>query len=163
MAQVRIESGGSSGELFEISTDQTTVGRSPDCNITLSHPSISGTHCCITRDGNRYSIKDAGSTNGISVNRDKVTESKLQPKDVIMVGSVKMIFDGDDVEFDAGDLRQHTQRPVVQTGTHVDKIETPSAFHSHNETKATWMIALAVVALAGIALAVVFGVKRFGG
>ena len=44
------------------------VGSSPDCDVVVDQPTVSGRHCRVTRDGAGYSIEDLNSTNGTFVN-----------------------------------------------------------------------------------------------
>jgi predicted component of type VI protein secretion system len=100
MAFLKIMSGASAGLKFDITKDETTMGRLPESVLVLNEPAVSSRHCVIVRDGKKFTLRDVGSTNGTRLNEKKVTESRLKPKDVIVVGSVEMVFDGDDIEVD---------------------------------------------------------------
>ena len=73
--------------------DEISIGRSPDCSITLSHISVSRTHAFIRRDQEGWLIIDANSTNGVLVNGARVKGSaRLFEKDVITIANARMIF-----------------------------------------------------------------------
>jgi hypothetical protein len=100
MAFLKIMSGASAGTQYDIVKDETTMGRLPESVLVLNEAAVSSRHCVIVRDGKKFTLRDVGSTNGTRLNEKKVTESRLKPKDVIVVGSVEMVFDGDDIEVD---------------------------------------------------------------
>jgi hypothetical protein len=73
------------------STDRpsVTVGRNPDCDITVPDESVSEAHCRIevTQDG--VCISDEGSTNGTFVNLEQLdpnTPSLVADEDIISIG-----------------------------------------------------------------------------
>lgn len=45
-----------------------TVGSSPDCDLVVKQPVVSGTHCRLSLQGEEYVLEDLGSTNGTFVN-----------------------------------------------------------------------------------------------
>ena len=74
--------------------DVLTIGRGKGNTITLSDKSVSPEHLAISRDDNRYCIKDLGTPGGSFVNNEPVTEKKtLQLGDRIRIGNVEMIVE----------------------------------------------------------------------
>src|SRR6267154_1385448 len=71
------------------------LGRGFANDFKIDHPSVSGSHCQIVVDNGRALIKDLGSTNGTFINRAPVTEANLQAGQVIHLGGVEMMFQGD--------------------------------------------------------------------
>ncbi len=53
------------------------IGRSPDCDIYLPHPSVSRYHALLERSANGLLLRDLGSVNGIFVGGKRVAESSL--------------------------------------------------------------------------------------
>ncbi len=81
------------GKKAEIDKDEFVIGRKSENDISIDNPTVSGKHCIIVRTGNRYMVRDMGSTNGTSVNSREITESGLKPKDILRVGSIEFLFD----------------------------------------------------------------------
>ena len=81
------------GTRYIIDKPAILIGRSPDCDITLSNDSISSRHAEIhrRRDGSFY-IVDLASTNGVSVNEEKVNQVVLKNNDLIDLGEVRFTF-----------------------------------------------------------------------
>lgn len=61
------------------------IGRSSQCDITITDYSISKQHAAILRQPNGYSIIDRGSTNGVKVKEHKVGTDKPYP---IKIGQI---------------------------------------------------------------------------
>lgn len=68
--------------------DEITVGRSSECHVTLADdPFVSTTHARFFRSGDKLFIEDLGSTNGTSVNSERiVTKKRLQVDDRVQIG-----------------------------------------------------------------------------
>ncbi|HUH07974.1 MAG TPA: DUF3662 and FHA domain-containing protein [Egibacteraceae bacterium] len=69
-----------------------TLGRLPQCDITLDDASVSRRHARIQRSGERWSIEDLGSTNGVRVNGEDVGHAEIRDGDQLELGSVRMLF-----------------------------------------------------------------------
>lgn len=80
---------------YLLSKHTFTLGRSPECDVAISHPYISRLHAAIVCRYNRYHVADAGSTNGTLVNGQYIAqEVVLAHSDEICLGSpeVKLTF-----------------------------------------------------------------------
>jgi adenylate cyclase len=64
----------------------TTIGRSPQNQLTLTDFSVSRVHCSVSLDNNRIFIEDEGSSNGTFVNGNRVVRSEIKPGDEIFLG-----------------------------------------------------------------------------
>lgn len=82
--------------IFYLSGDTTTIGRA-NADITVDDPGISQRHGLIERRGDKYYIKDLGSSNGIFINDNKTIESSLGNKDKIKLGHTVFEFHGDSI------------------------------------------------------------------
>ena len=98
MAFVKILTGERKGTRIDIDRDEVVFGRAPDNLIVLKDESVSSKHCAIIRNGRNFVIRDLGSTNGTCLNDIVIQEHQLSPKDTIIVGSVEVLFDGDDID-----------------------------------------------------------------
>src|SRR2546425_8282716 len=63
------------------------IGRHPECDIQIDSRKISRRHCCIAQVANYLVIRDLGSTNGIRINGNRVSEGKLEPGDEVTIGN----------------------------------------------------------------------------
>jgi len=80
--------------IFELTSDITTLGREMDNTIPLPNDTtVSRHHARIAREAGGYVAYDAGSSNGIFVNGDKVEQRAIQPGDEIQVGTTKFRFE----------------------------------------------------------------------
>lgn len=66
--------------------DGLTIGRGATNSVSLSSRGVSRQHADIVQQGNHWVIRDLGSTNGIYVNRKKVSTHLLRPGDMIAIG-----------------------------------------------------------------------------
>ncbi|HVM19549.1 MAG TPA: FHA domain-containing protein, partial [Egibacteraceae bacterium] len=69
-----------------------TVGRLPECDVTLDDPSVSRRHARIQRRAGTWTIEDLGSTNGLKVNGERVQQADLADGDRLQLGSVQLLF-----------------------------------------------------------------------
>jgi ABC-type multidrug transport system ATPase subunit/pSer/pThr/pTyr-binding forkhead associated (FHA) protein len=66
---------------------QFTVGRAPDNDIRLDGLQISNRHARFMRADGSISVEDAGSTNGVYVNGERISgKREVKPSDVIQIG-----------------------------------------------------------------------------
>lgn len=78
----------------DLAEDRVTIGRAPECFITLEHPSVSREHARLERRGDRWFIVDTGSTNGVLINGLPVREAPLQSSDVIEIRPFTLTYRG---------------------------------------------------------------------
>lgn len=99
---------------------EITIGRHPNADITLSHPSVSRMHARLSRRNGRYVIEDLASSNGTYVNGEAVEPGQqrpLQRGDVIRIGPFRLDFSEDAIQQtdESKDLRLdalHLNQPV---------------------------------------------------
>lgn len=66
-----------------------TIGRSPDCDLSMSDTFLSSRHARLANDDGDLSIEDLGSTNGTYVNQELVDgRVHLERGDIVQVGGV---------------------------------------------------------------------------
>ena len=85
----------SNGKSFVIDRDRAVIGRSQRCDYVLSDPNVSRRHFELQLRGSDWYLVDLDSTNGVSVNGRRVASSRLEPGDVIVVGTSNLRFDVD--------------------------------------------------------------------
>jgi hypothetical protein len=67
-----------------------TLGRHPDNDIVLAHPTVSSRHAAITPDGALLVLDDLGSSNGTLVNGQRITRATLSAGDRIGIAVFEM-------------------------------------------------------------------------
>lgn len=80
------EAGLRAGAQIPIAAKNTTLGRSSDCDIPITDPALSRVHCSFELKDAELWIKDHQSANETLVNDVAVTETKLNPGDIITAG-----------------------------------------------------------------------------
>ena len=63
------------------------IGRKPDNEVAVADPSVSRYHCEIVIRRGAPWVVDLGSSNGISLNDERVTEAQIRHADELTVGS----------------------------------------------------------------------------
>lgn len=82
------------GERVSLDDATSTIGRLPECAVTLGDPGVSRRHAELRRstDGG-FVLVDLGSTNGTRVNGVVVGEHRLTDGDEITVGNTRLRFE----------------------------------------------------------------------
>jgi len=84
--------GGRSGEVFNVSGERMTIGRSPEAEIFLDDVTVSRRHAEFRRAQDGYTVADVGSLNGTYVNRDRIDEVSLQGGDEVQIGKFRLVY-----------------------------------------------------------------------
>ncbi|MGE3263451.1 MAG: FHA domain-containing protein [Bacteriovoracia bacterium] len=101
--------GNDSGTCFSVLGDLVFIGRE-DCQILINDDNLSRKHAEIGWQGDHYLIRDLGSSNGIVHNGQKVSEAKLAPGDLVMIGLTVLEV------YPAGQNRKR-EKPMLLPGT----------------------------------------------
>jgi pSer/pThr/pTyr-binding forkhead associated (FHA) protein len=93
-ARLVIKNGGFEGMAFELTAEQTLIGRNPTTDITLLDEGISREHAIVLYDAasDSYSLEDLQSTNGTQVNGKRVRSVTLTDGDEVKVGRTLFRF-----------------------------------------------------------------------
>jgi len=78
--------GSDSGSRYKLNGGLTTIGRSPEADISIEDERISRIHCVIERTGHMITIEDKRSTNGTYVDARRISRAKLLPGIPIQLG-----------------------------------------------------------------------------
>jgi hypothetical protein len=77
---------------YQIDSPRFKVGRDATNNWTINHPTVSRNHFILNFRDYKYMISDLGSSNGLIVNGNKITEVQLKHGDHIQVGEISLTF-----------------------------------------------------------------------
>jgi phosphoserine phosphatase RsbU/P len=98
--------------VFELKEGQNLIGRRPDCQIPIIHPTASGRHAVIYTEGGDFILEDSGSRNGSFVNQQRIAgRVKLIHNDAIRFGDTTARF------LDPARARTVTVRSLTSTVT----------------------------------------------
>lgn len=85
--------GKKNGESFTLLPPGITIGRETDNDIVLEEEACSRYHVKVRYEGDKWIIRDLGSTNGTKVNGDKInTDVILKENDKITIGKQSILF-----------------------------------------------------------------------
>ena len=76
-----------------LSGDHVLVGRSRECDVTVSDPNVSRRHIELRRDERGWRAIDLGSTNVMKVNGRRIDQAQLSPGDRITIGVTDLTFE----------------------------------------------------------------------
>jgi ABC-type multidrug transport system ATPase subunit/pSer/pThr/pTyr-binding forkhead associated (FHA) protein len=102
--RLTITEGIGSGQVFQLTKGQITVGRDENVDIVIQMPAVSRRQAQITWRDNRYWIEDLGSANGTFINGNRLLYNAvaLTDGDFIQFGqSVTLLFEGIALQQDA--------------------------------------------------------------
>jgi hypothetical protein len=80
------------GRTYPLSVGSTVIGRGDQANLRLPDVGISRRHARLDFDGGQVVLTDLGSTNGTSVNGQRVSAVALNPGDMIQLGTTTLTF-----------------------------------------------------------------------
>src|ERR1043166_269485 len=90
-AEFRHQDGGFAGQVRVVRKDFATIGRHPGSDVPFDPDhdlDVSGRHAAVFRQGDRWVLRDLGSTNGTWVNGVRIASDRvLEPNDVIRLGA----------------------------------------------------------------------------
>ena len=90
------------GEKTQLAENEYTVGRSESCDIVIKEPTLSRKHARLSREGSDWFIEDLGSTNGITVNGEKIEAGekvRVGAGDAVVLGTtVPLEFESEEPE-----------------------------------------------------------------
>jgi pSer/pThr/pTyr-binding forkhead associated (FHA) protein len=73
-------------------SETATIGRDPDSDLAILHPSVSSKHATLSRRVGSWVIVDQQSRNGTSVDDRKVEHTLLAPRSRVRFGEVSVYF-----------------------------------------------------------------------
>jgi pSer/pThr/pTyr-binding forkhead associated (FHA) protein len=93
MAKLLVKTSGLEKQLIELRLGANRIGRGPDNDFRLSHPTISTIHCEMFLAEDGIIVRDLESTNGTFVGGNRVREVKVQAGETIRLGDVDLFVE----------------------------------------------------------------------
>ncbi len=155
MACLLVMDGPLKGQRVALDQPVTRVGRREGNDWVLQDGSVSGTHCEIEKSDTGFLIRDLGSTNGTKVNNDTIKEKSLFRNDIILMGEIPVMIEGDDVP--------QTDKPepysIPRTTIVIQQkrnIEPPKEFSKKSSSNRIWVAVIVLLLLVIVGLLVLF-------
>ena len=98
MARLLIKSSGPQAQAIDLKLGPNRLGRSPDSDFQIDHPTVSGRHCEIVLGGKSIIVRDLGSTNGTFINGEPIKEAELHAGQMLRLGTVEIELESEQVE-----------------------------------------------------------------
>ncbi len=158
MACLAVLDGPLKGQRVALDQPVTRIGRREGNDWVLQDGSVSGAHCEIEKSESGFNLRDLGSTNGTKVNSEPIKEKLLFRNDIILMGEIPVMIEGDDVP-QSGQTGPYAIPRTTIVIQQKRTLETPKEFGKKSNSNKLW-IALIVVLLLVIAALLV---KLFSG
>jgi pSer/pThr/pTyr-binding forkhead associated (FHA) protein len=108
MARLLVRTGGLGIKAIELRLGVNRVGRDRDCEICLTHNTVSTHHAELALSSDGVYLRDTQSTNGTFLNGERIAESWLVPGNEIKFGDIELTVESTDAiiaipEFERGE------------------------------------------------------------
>jgi transcriptional regulator with GAF, ATPase, and Fis domain len=80
------------GTVYPLSGEVLRIGKAPENDVVIDHPTVSRNHLVVRRMGDRFLVQDLDSTNGTFLDGAQVREAYLRPGALLEVGDVRLRF-----------------------------------------------------------------------
>lgn len=93
MFRITLSLGGNVVRKYPFEKDSITIGRDPDCDISIDNVAVSRTHASVSAAGADWVLADLQSGNGTFVNGAKVATHNLQSGEAFVIGKYSLLFE----------------------------------------------------------------------
>lgn len=93
MPRLLIKADGERVQSLELHMGINRLGRSDANDFPIDHPTVSGSHCEVVREGDSVFVRDLGSTNGTFIDGARITEGPLNVGQTLQLGDVRMVLE----------------------------------------------------------------------
>ena len=97
MASLVIKTAGFDGRVIELNLGVNLLGRSPENDVPIEHPTVSATHCEIELADDGVVVRDCGSANGTYLDGQRIKEARLSAGQVLHLGEVELLVETTEV------------------------------------------------------------------
>jgi len=115
MARLFIKTAGLENRTLELCLGVNRVGRDPDCDFPIDHPTVSTIHCEMVVSADGVLLRDCESTNGTYINGDEIREAWLMPGQEIKLGKVELFVENTDVKVAIPKFSRDRPKPPSMT------------------------------------------------
>jgi len=81
------------GESVRVDKDTMVVGRSRTCDVVIPSAKVSRQHASLSLSGTELHIEDLGSANGVWLNGEKITRTRVSAGDVYTISDETLTFE----------------------------------------------------------------------
>lgn len=113
MARLVIQSADSENAVISLKLGVNTIGRGPDNDFQIQHPTLSSRHCELLWLNETLRVKDCRSTNGVFVNGTPVTEAALEAGQFLRLGNVELFVESTTAEISVPKLPSRMPAPPI--------------------------------------------------
>jgi pSer/pThr/pTyr-binding forkhead associated (FHA) protein len=113
MAKLLVKTEGFENQTLDLHFGINRVGRDPDCDLPIAHPTVSTHHCELVLSSEGVMIRDCDSTNGTFVNGDPVKEAWLLPGQTVNLGDVELFIESTEVNVAIPKYERERPKPPV--------------------------------------------------
>ena len=113
MARLLIKTPGLKNRILELRLGVNRVGRDPDCEFCVDHPTISTLHCELSLTNDGVYLHDCHSTNGTFVNGEPVMEAWLDPGQTVQLGDVELFVENTEANVAIPKFERPRPKPPV--------------------------------------------------
>jgi len=146
MACLTVLDGSLKGQRFTLTLPLTRIGRREGNDWIVQDGSISGTHCEIEKSDDGFLIRDLGSTNGTKINNVTIKEKALSRNDIILLGEVPMMIEGDDVpQLEKAEFAAAPRTTIIIQPKRT--LETPKEFGKKSNSNKLWVAVIVALVL----------------
>ena len=139
MARLLIKTEGLENQILELRLGVNLVGRDPQCDFSINHPTVSTHHCELILSNDGVVLHDCGSTNGSFVNGQPVGDVWLEPGQQVRFGDVELVVESTDFNISIPKIERPAPKspPVVlEDGAllcprHASQLATFKCTHCH--------------------------------
>ncbi len=93
MARLILKSDGFSERVLDLKLGVNRLGRSPETDFQIEHPTVSAVHCELSVVDGEILVRDCGSTNGTFFQGEPVHEIRLSAGQRFCVGEVELLVE----------------------------------------------------------------------
>jgi hypothetical protein len=96
MANLLIKTHGFENRVLELKLGVNRLGRSPDAEFQIDHPTVSACHCEVELNDATVVVRDCNSTNGTFLDQEPVREAELRSGQTLRLGDVELQVENTD-------------------------------------------------------------------